>query len=360
MLIRRKTCESRGFTLVELLVVIAIIGVLVALLLPAVQAAREAARRISCSNNLKQLGLAVINYTDSNAGEIPSSVTMWGFQNDAAPDKRPDTGYSGRGWIVQVLPQLEQQSMYDVIKAGIEASNGAEFEVGSRRGGQGMGHNLIRPVIGNQLGFLSCATDASAIPSNQMYHWRGRQDLFVATTSYKGVMGDNVLWTGESSNDPEFSSCNVEGGPNGTFSEADGFGSTPDCHAWSSCGPCNGMFWRMAFTHPVKLKSITDGQSNTFLVGEGVVSQDYHSAAFFADGDWATCSIPLNYFSPEGLTPDVVDTDWYFGRGFKSLHPGGAQFVHADGSVHFVIEGIEHLVYRAFATRNGGEVVSEN
>jgi hypothetical protein len=88
------------------------------------------------------------------------------------------------------------------------------------------------------------------------------------------------------------------------------------------------------------------------------VSQDFHSAAYFSDGDWASCGIPLNFFIvPQ---PDVSSRAqwWQHGRGFKSLHPGGAQFAVADGSVHFVNESIDHNIYRAIATRNGGESAS--
>jgi prepilin-type processing-associated H-X9-DG protein len=89
------------------------------------------------------------------------------------------------------------------------------------------------------------------------------------------------------------------------------------------------------------------------MVGETVVSQDNHSAAFFADGDWAGCNIPLNYFLPE----QESDSMWYALRGFRSLHPGGAQFVFADGSVQFVQDSVDHKVYRAAATRNVGETL---
>ncbi len=341
--------RHRGFTLVELLVVIAIIGVLVALLLPAVQAAREAARRISCSNNLKNLGLSALNF-EGSAGRLPQSVTMWGWQETSNHQSQGilggqngGPGYSGRGWIVDVLPYIEQQASYDRILAAIEASDGRDFTVQSK-GGWGMGHNDIRAIVAQQLPLLTCPSDGSATPSNNQWHWRHVADLEVATTSYKGVMGDNVLWTGED-----------EGGGS-QYSAADDFGSRPDCH--NNTQDCNGLFWRMAYVDPVTLRKITDGQSNTFMIGETVVSQDHHSAALFADGDWATCSIPLNVFQPEGLDPDRVEMDWFVGRSFRSLHPGGAQFVFADGSVHWVNEGVDHLAYRAYATRNGGETAS--
>lgn len=344
MNIQRHISRARGFTLVELLVVIAIIGVLVALLLPAVQAAREAARRMSCSNNLKNLGLGVLNY-ESSKGKLPYSVTMWGWQEDSPGDLMADEGYSGRGWIVDVMPFIEQQSSYDQILAAIAASNGRDFGVRSTRGA-GMGHIDIRNIVSQQLALLTCSSDPSAAPSNNQWHWRHVSDLDVGTTSYKGVMGDNVLWTGEDGSE----------GSGNTYSAADGFGSLPDCHA--NTRGCNGIFWRMAYVDPVTLRTITDGQSNTFMIGESVVSQDHHSAALFADGDWATCSIPLNLFQPEGLDPDLVETNWFLGRSFRSLHPGGAQFVYADGSVHFVTEGVDHQTYRAFATRNGGETAT--
>jgi prepilin-type processing-associated H-X9-DG protein len=105
------------------------------------------------------------------------------------------------------------------------------------------------------------------------------------------------------------------------------------------------------------MRKVTDGTSNTFMVGECVVSQDYHSAAFFSDGSWASCGIPINYFLI-GVSDDEIRARWNEVRGFKSLHPGGVQFVMVDGSVHFVNESIDHNIYRGLATRDGGETAT--
>jgi prepilin-type processing-associated H-X9-DG protein len=108
------------------------------------------------------------------------------------------------------------------------------------------------------------------------------------------------------------------------------------------------------------MKSVSDGTSNTFMIGENVVFMDYHSAAYFSDGDWATASIPLNYMPanarPENFKDQEAPALSKAVRGFKSMHAGGAQFVMADGSVHFVQESIETVAYRGLATREGGEI----
>ena len=239
-------------------------------------------------------------------------------------------GYSGRGWMVQILPQMEEQPKYDAIMAGLKTKNGKINWVDPPFStvGYGMGTIEIRPIVQTQIPWLSCPSDLTAVPSNLQFHWK---PILVATSSYKGVIGDDVVW-------PQAT----------TWQE----GSKPDCH--NIVGACNGLFWRTAYFKPLKLKDIIDGQSKTFMVGECVVGQDFHSAALFADGDWASANVPLNYFLPGGAEQDIIDK-WYEVRGFRSYHPGGAQFVMADGSVHFVEEGIDGAAYRAMATRNGGE-----
>ncbi len=346
----RNFSRHRAFTLVELLVVIAIIGTLVALLLPAVQAAREAARRMSCSNNLKNIGLACINF-ENTSGHLPESISRWEEDIDIngdwiGPDKgkmHPDNGgpgYSGKGWMVDILPQMEQQSAHSQIMTSLKdnINKGKGKFTARANNGAGMGLMEIREIVATQQPWFSCPSDDSAQPSEQMWGW---DNIVVATTSYKGVIGDSIV-----SGTPDKQS------PTTPFLD---FGSTPDCHNTTEC---NGMLFRASYWEPVKLRTATDGLSNTFLVGEGVVSQDFHSAALFADGDWASCGIPLNFFLVGVPDSEIKEDRWFEVRGFKSLHPGGAQFVMADGSVHFISESIDHDTYRALATRNGEEVAT--
>lgn len=354
------SARNAAFTLVELLVVIAIIGILVALLLPAVQAAREAARRIQCSNNLHNIGLACLNVHDS-VKHLPISINQWmeDRHRNGTPIRPGDTkgkmhpdnggpGYNGKSWIVDILTPMEETSLSDSIKKALEDSTGAkEFRITGPAAGNGMGHPSIRSMLEQQLPWLSCPSDPTAVSSNLQWYWRvplppaeGR--VFTATTSYKGVIGDS-----------EINSQGAVGGRDTPFRD---LGSTPDCH---NTAECNGLIWRANYFYPVSLHKVTDGTSKTFMVGETVVGQDYHSAAFFADGSWATCGNPLNYFIlPEDETTIKSAPNWQAARGFKSLHPGGAQFVMADGSVQFINESINHETYRWLSTRDGGETVT--
>lgn len=346
---KQRHSRHRGFTLVELLVVIAIIGVLVSLLLPAVQAAREAARRISCSNNLKNLGLASLNYHDVN-DHFPVSNPQWSWEDQVADCVRndieteqggdPPLGYNGRGWIVDVFPQIEQTAAYDRILAAIDTPAGRRHTARASRGA-GMGEMAIRDIVATQLPLLTCPSDPSAVPSEDQWYWLG---VLTGTTSYKGNIGDSLLTS-------DGTVCGTTVDPPQSLVTG-----SPDVHNTMSN---NGMFQRTSFWEPITLRMASDGTSNTFLIGEDVISYNAHSAAYFVDGDWATCGIPLNYFPPGFREEDLVDTGLVQGlRGFKSLHPGGAQFVMADGSVHFIQEDIDTISYRGLSTRAGGEVVS--
>ncbi|MDC0935990.1 DUF1559 domain-containing protein [Pirellulales bacterium] len=325
---RRPNARKRGFTLVELLVVIAIIGVLVALLLPAVQAAREAARRAQCTSNIKNVVLAMHNFHDSKK-HIPYGVTQ--FRGNAP---NYDGSITGKGWIIDILPHLEAQSLYDQLKPGF---NDTGDDSNDWDKGKGMQRNEIESLMATRQSILECPSeDAAGSVSTEMWWWIGKP---VAVTTYKGVLGDNVVW-------PQ--------GENGFRNLHRSTGTVPDCH--NNLRGCNGVIWRMSFADPLNFRRISDGLSNTLFVGESLPSQDFHSAAYFADGDWASCNIPLN-FTLVGLSVTELKQQWFHTRGFASRHPGGVNFARGDGSVTFLSDDIDHnQTLRPLCTRDGGEI----
>lgn len=370
----QRSTRRNAFTLVELLVVIAIIGILVALLLPAVQAAREAARRMQCVTNMKNLALAAINYHDTNGAfpvdedyranggiqKVDVGSLTWEWDPKGRARFLPEEGLDGGGWIVRVLPFFEEQSLYDQFDIPDRGING-DWNDNSRRGM----NNTIDPAfvaaLGQQPSVLNCPSDEFAGPQvgTQFPYSDGGQvgGIFanqspVATTSYKGSAGDGHFEWEETPT---------------VFKDPVDFWTyqTPDPFQCYSGDDCVGMFWRTTYARGgVKLRTVTDGTSNTFLIGE-TSPLDGNSAAWSSDGDWAITAIELNwdYVSTCGLeTSDPKRSGpecWKQIRGFRSFHPGGANFARVDGSVEYVTDSVNHLVYRARSTRNQQETVVE-
>ena len=295
-----RSARPGAFTLIELLVVIAIIGVLTSLLLPAVQAAREAARRMQCGNNLKQLGLAVHNYHNAFRA-LPISVAY-------------EAG-NGKGWLVSLLPHLEEQALFEQFRPGFSGVWGA---------GQGLNRPECRQAMKTRIAALQCPSDPTVAENSiEQWQWTGVE---VALTSYKGVMGDNRMGGGASVH----------------------AGTEPDCHTSANC---NGLFWRFNYRAGLTLDSIRDGTSKTLLMGETRPRYFPCSAAYFSNGDYGSTYAPINY-----LAQPFDWNAWWNWWGFSSDHPGGAQFCLADGSVHFLNEAIDQQTFRWLSTRAGGEV----
>jgi prepilin-type N-terminal cleavage/methylation domain-containing protein len=291
--------SRRGFTLVELLVVIAIIGTLIAFLIPAVQAAREAARRNQCANNLKQLGLALHNYHDVHntfpAGNV--YLTFWSFQT-------------------MVLPQLEQGNLY----------NTADF-------------NTPNCFIANSLSLGRMGVPAQRLPVVQC-----PSDPNVAS-----ILCDCSLVN-----------CGT-GGPSamGFYALGSYFGN-----AGTKISVDDGVLFSNS---NIRFADIPDGTSNTLLGGErGAVVSDV-PYGWWACGCGLPGTVPAEQFG-SGVADNLMSTELGLIAGnstdpthiehYWSYHPGGAQFVLADGSARFLSYTINYQTFQALATRAGGEVAS--
>jgi prepilin-type N-terminal cleavage/methylation domain-containing protein/prepilin-type processing-associated H-X9-DG protein len=302
----------RGFTLIELLVVIAIIAILIGLLLPAVQKVREAAARSKCQNNLKQLGIGIHAYHDSQ-GFMPYSVSPWG------EGPNPPAVRNGRGWIVEVLPHMEQSAM----ATALEPTRTQDFFTA---GANSLSGTNMQPYYAALLQGFRCPSDGlSEATSASQYQWNPKT---VAVTSYKGVIGDTRMG-GASSIHP---------------------GTEPDCH---NTIRCNGVFYRNNNQEKVRFAHVSDGLSNTLFVGEDVPYHNDHSALLYSNGDYASCHAPLNYM-PNPRTPGT----WPNVISFRSMHTGGANFCLGDGSVRFVRQTITHANYRAACTKANSETLT--
>jgi prepilin-type N-terminal cleavage/methylation domain-containing protein/prepilin-type processing-associated H-X9-DG protein len=364
-----------GFTLIELLVVIAIIAVLIALLLPAVQSAREAARRAQCTNNLKQLGLAFASYEGAN-GVFPLGAVT-GVTNAANSGWGDQLNNNGVSWVALILPYLEQNNIYNSINFQVAIiSNLAQPDFATAW--YTTISTLQCPSDGDQDGFRPdgrsgagglgqyAATPAPLPP--------GGGTRMVPVTNYLASFGDNycigALTTGAlfPTETPYAIWPPVPGQPRigwpgyqGTYADING--SLPPTGA---AGGLRGMY-DCTTNQVVRLASVIDGTSNTISAGESLPAQraDNNVWQFGANANGTT--VPINYPTP--LNCDTAGgfgtSHWasrcsYANAGFKSHHAGGANFVFADGSVHFLKQSIAMTTYCALGSRNGGEVVSSD
>ncbi|MGE3803418.1 MAG: DUF1559 domain-containing protein [Gemmataceae bacterium] len=311
------TARRRGFTLIELLVVIAIIGVLIALLLPAVQKVREAANRARCQNNLKQLSLAMHHYHDSTL-TLPAGST------------RRNSG----GWQLTILPFVEQSSLHKLFQGYGTGSPGV------------YGQPNITNVTSVQLPISTCPSDRFALRGQQTYNG-------CSYHNYAGNFGNTAVGDGTV-------------GSNSTFMRTE-----PTYNGLTFAGA------PFRYDSPQRLSDIADGTSSTLLLAEVIQGhgQDVRGFTWWGDGEAFVTSL-----RPNDSNPDVVSHSWCnnsppnppgncgetvttpdFGvvRAFaaRSRHPGGVNASMSDGSVRFFANGIDPLTWQQLGTSQGNEVI---
>jgi prepilin-type N-terminal cleavage/methylation domain-containing protein/prepilin-type processing-associated H-X9-DG protein len=305
--VQRRCTRHTGFTLIELLVVIAIVGVLIGLLLPAVQKVRAAAARTQCANNLKQIGLALQNYHDMAKSFPPGYLSNY----DSAGN---DTG-PGWGWAAFILPQMEQQNLFNAIPFNqhieVTANNGVR----------------VHPIKS-----YMCPSDTVPPTWTAMKHDPKTGDpsgsiCDMASASYVGVFG--------------ISEPGVDG---------------------------EGIFFRNS---KIRVADITDGTSQTLMVGErsfrwcqatwvGAVSDASMVPPPGSPGQagvWNSSGFVLGHTFEGSGGPGSPGTEI---NGFSSQHTQGSNFLFADGHVQVLSLSMDHQVYKALSTRAGGEAVGED
>ena len=313
-----------GFTLVELLVVIAIIGVLIALLLPAVQAAREAARRAQCANQLKQIALACHIY-ESTFKQFPPGVSSHVKSSATENCNVGGSGWASAPWTVAILPQLEEQNRYDRFDMSRPF-----FSHYPSTGNVGPPNEFeqLKP-----LEKFKCPTNASFLAEDP-------------ANSYYGVMG------GGAKPNSEYQACNATGTQRVYF--------------------YNGIFYNNS---NIRIAQITDGTSNTYMIGETKYHQlkvswplwyeSWASSMFVGINDPGSgtlyCNIAATLVGINALDcdPELTNCHQHVTRGFGSYHPGGCHFAMADASVDYVSEDIDLFVYQSRGSRNDGHVLSD-
>ncbi|MCC6508648.1 MAG: DUF1559 domain-containing protein [Pirellulaceae bacterium] len=341
---QRPVGQRPAFTLVALLVVIAIIGVLVGLLLPAVQSAREAARRMSCSNNLKQFGLALMNYESVHRS----------FPYGTNPHQDPGwrTKYGKGSQLVKLLPFVEQSTLHQqldfsklILSPTDWSINGVDLQMCNLGYGLKGWSSISPPPLQKDLPNFRCPSDSYSDVPNK------------SNSNYAMSMGNQLM--------PDGGRCpGLNGNDFGTGTAGHG-----DSGSDVSGNTISGVTSR--FNWSAKLRDIRDGMSNVIAMGEirplcGDHSQ-YHPWSHY-NAIWVATTAPINHPTCRNENGGKDDTtggtedcrhfrSWNMSQGFKSLHTGGAQFVLCDGSVHFVPAAIDYMTYQRLGDRRDGQIV---
>jgi len=317
------TMKRIAFTLVELLVVIAIIGILIALLLPAVQSAREAARRVQCSNQLKQLSLAMHNYHFTHES-LPGGAYCTPSGNNYI--------HHCHTWIESLFPFIEQKAVFDQI----------DFTVRNNEGGN---PDILNDLV---ISGLTCPSDPdaglldNAREANYLPGPAGTYSLGQSYAPSGGPLHMNLCPI------PAMSpNINCKGLRGGGLLNSGGIEAAP------------GMF--TGGPVPFNFAQCKDGTSNTFLIGEQLPMYSTFMMYFSSHMNVATTNVPPNYHRTSttcGKQPTARQADCYAQMGgFKSEHPGGVMIAFADGSVQFISDSIDYETYQYLGDRSDGQAI---
>ncbi len=307
----------RAFTIVELLVAITIIGGLIALLLPAIMAAREASRKSHCQNNLRQIGVGVQAHHAAR-GYVPASQFLGPYG-----EGRDSTAWS---WLAYLLPYVGEKNLYR--EAGVPTKTMAQSA-----------------GVASQVPLYLCPSDgfSNAGPrtgAGNLHTTPTLGEFRIGQTNYKGVCGSN--WGSDGSlNLNDIGTDWPHSGPDGS---------------WDGQDNGDGVLGRSDSKRLRRFSMVLDGVSHTFMAGEDLPEKNIYCSWPYANNAHGTCAIPPNVVPQTGHSyrPDF----WPNVNGFRSNHSGFVAFVYCDGSVHLISDTIDLKVYRAMATIAGHERVA--
>jgi prepilin-type N-terminal cleavage/methylation domain-containing protein/prepilin-type processing-associated H-X9-DG protein len=341
-----KKQKHGGFTLVELLVVIAIIGILIALLLPAIQAARESARRMTCQNNLHQMGLAAASHRDS-VKHFPSAG--WGAYWTGDADRGYGKNQPG-GWMYNLLPFMDHKTIHDMSKGASNANK----------------RIINATMVAIPLSEFNCPTRRSSILYATGGPWSEGADVHANFGAAPAQARSDYAGNGGAGHPPELAPAYTSVGDTGErynvgppdYASIAGYSGSwiPDDSPPSFAGFTGTIFQRST----LKEKDIPDGLSKTFLVGEKyLVPENYYNGCDPADSgpmfqgyDWDIVRVGNSYY-PALRDRRGLATSWNFG----SAHAYAANFLFCDGSVHPIQFSIDITTYARLASRNDKQPV---